>query len=364
MIKKFFAALLVVGLLFTFAVQAEIKTYKGVGEDYPNQFETPEDAKARALRSAIEDAKKQAGVGLKSYSRSINNELTDDEVSTITSNKYKIVGAVKYESSPKQLSEKTFAVLWRATVDVEVDDAEVKNWAKRTAEEKKVLINRNRAAEEAFNADIRTAEELNRRAAEPLTEAEEFDLKHEVEASNNNFQVNQKIEDGNRLNYEDKPAEALEQYGAALETKFVDAVGEYRILKDIENLEVSKLRSRHRAEKSAVKVIVDYLKDYSQRTAVELTDDEISFVANAVLNIVDSESQVVPDEDDSYLLIRTNARYKFDRDEVRMVVNQLKRDRSEYSTLIEDNKALNKKVEENDKGNERLKKEYESQRRS
>lgn len=194
MIKKFFAALLVVGgLLLTFATQAEIKTYTGVGEDYPNQFEKPEDAKARALRSAIDDAKKQAGVGLKTYSRSINNELTEDEVSTITSNSYKIVGAVKYESSPKQLSEKTFTVLWRVTVDVDVDDAEVKNWFKRTADEKKALINRNRAAEEAFNADIQTAEDLNKRAAKPLTEIEEFDLRHEVEASNNDFQVNQKI---------------------------------------------------------------------------------------------------------------------------------------------------------------------------
>ncbi|MBQ3443679.1 MAG: hypothetical protein IJG33_10590 [Selenomonadaceae bacterium] len=362
MIKKFFAALLVVGgLLLTFAAQAEIKTYTGVGEDYPNQFETPEDAKARALRSAIDDAKKQVGVGLKTYSRSINNELTEDEVSTITSNSYKIVGAVKYESSPKQLSEKSFTVLWRATVDVDVDDAEVKNWFKRTADEKKALINRNRAAEEAFNADIKTAEDLNKRAAKPLTEIEEFDLRHEVEASNNDFQVNQKIEDGNRLNYEDKPAEALEQYGEALEIKFVDGVGEYRMLKDVENLEISKARSKGNAEQVAVKAGVHYLKNYSQRINLELTDDEIFTIANGTYEIVDTQQQIISSEDDLHLIIRTNARLKFKGDEV---ISWLKRDKSEREKIVEETMELKRKLDENEKEIERLKEKYESKRRS
>ena len=155
--KRFFAVLLVVGMMICALVaQAEIKTYTGVGEDYANQFETQEDAKLRAKRIAIEDAKKHAGIGIKTYSRTVNSELVDDEISTITSNSYKIVGDVKYEQI-------------------------------------QALINR--ATEEAFNENIKSADDLKRRAAGNLTEIEEFDLRHEVEASNNDFQVNQKIED-------------------------------------------------------------------------------------------------------------------------------------------------------------------------
>lgn len=335
MIKKFFAALLVVGgLLLTFAAQAEIKTYTGVGEDYPNQFETPEDAKARALRSAIEDAKKQAGVGLKTYSRSINNELTDDEVSTITSNIYKIVGAVKYESSPKQLSAKTFTVLWRATVDVDVDDAEVKNWFKRTADEKKALINRNRAAEEAFNADIQTAEDLNKRAAKPLTEIEEFDLRHEVEASNNDFKVNQKIEDGNRLNYEDKPDAALEQYSEALKIKtfYVKEKGQC-MMSDFENVRVAKLRAAERAKRNAIKKATVWVKDYSQRIGVNLTDDEYSFIANSTFRFVDEPEYQITPSDNGLQIIECVVSVQFQSDDVDKLVAELKANNSNLSKV-------------------------------
>ena len=360
--KRFFATLLVVGMMIcAFVAQAEIKTYTGVGEDYANQFETQEDAKLRAKRIAIEDAKKHAGVGIKTYSRSVNSELVDDEISTITSNSYKIVGDVKYEQILKPLTDRITVIVWRATVDVDVDDSEVKAWARRTADEKKALINRNRAAEEAFNENIQTADDLKRRAAGNLTEIEEFDLKHEVEASNNDFQVNQKIEDGNRLNYENKPDAALEQYGAALKIKFVDAVGEYRMLKDIENLEVSKLRAREEAIRVAVKEGIRYLKNYSRRINLELTDDEIFTIAKGTYEMVDAKQQIVDAEDDSHLIIRTNIRLKFKGDEV---ISWSKRDKSERAKLVKDAMTLQKKIDENEKENERLKKEYESQRRS
>lgn len=363
--KKFFVTLLVVvSLLVMLAAQAKIKTYTGVGEDYPNQFETPEDAKARALRSAIEDAKKQAGVGLKIYSRSIDNELVDDEVSTITSNSYKVVGEVEYKRLPPIKlpgSRGLIVVGWQATVDVDVDDAEVTaDWIKRPAAEKEALIKRNRAAEESFNADIRRADELSKRAANVSTEQEEFDLKHEVEALNNDFQVNGKIEEGNRLNYENKPDEALEQYGEALKIKFVDAVGEFRMLKAIDNLEISKMRSRHEAERNAVKEAVIYLKDYARKINVELTDDELFTIANNIYVIVDEEQQIVPTEDDSVLLIRTNARYKFLVDEIML---WLQRDKKERVKIVKDDQSLQKVFDDNGKEYEQLRKQYESQRR-
>ena len=306
--KRFFAAFIVVGMMIcAFVAQAEIKTYTGVGEDYANQFETQEDAKLRAKRIAIEDAKKHAGVGLKTYSRTVNSELVDDEISTITSNSYKIVGDVKYEQILKPLTDRITVIVWRATVDVDVDDSEVKAWARRTADEKKALINRNRAAEEAFNENIQTADDLKRRAAGNLTEIEEFDLKHEVEASNNDFQVNQKIEDGNRLNYEEKPAEATKKYDEALETKilYITETGQF-IMYESDDERIAKLRATERAGRKSIKEATVWMKNYYQRIGVDLTDDEISAIANNIFEIVgEPEYQIISLADGSKIVNST-----------------------------------------------------------
>lgn len=361
MIKKFFAALLVaVSLLVTFVAQAEIKTYAGVGEDYANRFETQDDAKARALLLAIEDAKKHAGVALKTFSRSVNSELTDDEVLTITSNSWQLVGEPQFTREIINHSDKTSIIVWRVTVNVDVDDAEVKSWFKRTLDERNALVNRNRAAQEAFDANIRTADDLNKRAAENLTEAEEFDLRHGVEANNNDFQVNRKIEDGNRLNYEDKPDAALDKYGEALKIKFVDGVGEYLMHKDIDNLEVAKMRSKAQAERSAVEAGISYLKDYSRRINLDLTDDEIHAIAANTRETVDVEQQIVPTQDDSELIIRTNAKFKFRGDEV---IGWLKRDKNERAKFVEEYLTLQKEIDDNRRADEQLHQQYKFQRR-
>lgn len=314
--KKFFVALIVVaGVFIALAVQAEIKTYTGVGEDYANQYETQEDAKFRALKCAIEDAKKQAGVGLKSYSRSINSELVDDEISTITSNSYKIVGDVKYERLPPTKlpgSRGLIVIGWKVTVDVDVDDAEVKNWFKRDAEEKKALINRNRAAEEAFNEDIKKADELKRRAANVSTEVEKFDLKHEVEAANNDLQVNQKIEEGNRLNYEEKPDKAIEKYGEALETKFVDGVGEVQYaLSDFESIETAKQKARQRAEKDARQKVGVFISTNSNG---EVEETMIPLGDVVEINYQKSIHQLTEETD--VIVIRAIVRLRYNKDDI------------------------------------------------
>ena len=328
--KRFFTALIVVGMMIcAFVAQAEIKTYTGVGEDYANQFETQEDAKARAKRIAIEDAKKHAGVGIKTYSRSIDSELVDDEVSTITSNSYKIVGDVKYEKILKPLTDRITVIVWRATVDVDVDDSEVKAWSRRTADEKKALINRNRAAEEAFNENIKSADDLKRRATGNLTEIEEFDLKHEVEASNNDFQVNQKIEDGNRLNYEEKPAEALEKYGEALEIKFFDGKGIY-VMSAGDSIEFAKEQAK-----------ADALRHATSRTGFYFDSSTINEFEAEIIS-VDYQISI----EDSRKVVRAIARVKYRGKDVKESWNAI----------------MSRRIDGLRKETERLKKEFESLR--
>ena len=79
--RRALAALLIVASLLTAAiVGAEIKTYTGVGRYVMNDFENQDIAKKRALQRAKESARKQAGVYLTSYSRSVNFRLTDNDI--------------------------------------------------------------------------------------------------------------------------------------------------------------------------------------------------------------------------------------------------------------------------------------------
>ena len=93
--RAVFAAFTVIFLLSA-VVGATVKLYSATGEDYANEIESQDIAKLRARDKAIKNATKQAGVYLKTYSRSINSELTDDEISAITSNAYELVGEPKY----------------------------------------------------------------------------------------------------------------------------------------------------------------------------------------------------------------------------------------------------------------------------
>ena len=81
----------VINLPVRSVAQAKVATYEGVGEDYPSQYENPNIAKMRAKQKAIQNARDKAGVALRSYSRSQNSELTDDDISAITSNSYEII---------------------------------------------------------------------------------------------------------------------------------------------------------------------------------------------------------------------------------------------------------------------------------
>ena len=83
--KKFLSVLLTTAIfLIASIVHAEVKTYEGVGEYYMSDFETFEVAQQRAKQRAEQNACEKAGVYVKSFSRTKNFELVDDEVITMT----------------------------------------------------------------------------------------------------------------------------------------------------------------------------------------------------------------------------------------------------------------------------------------
>ena len=216
--RKILAAALVAGNLFCLPiVDAEIKTYTAMGVDYGNEFESQEIVKLRARDKAIKNAVKQAGVYLKSYSRSVNSELTDDEITAITGNTYELVGEVKYNRVAKQVTDQVILVMWEATVDVKVDDSEIKNWYKRDFDERSKIINQTRESNEAAADNERKVEDLRKRAQNVTDDAGRAQLKKDFELADNEFLSNQKIEEGTRASYRGNLDEAAKFYTEAIE---------------------------------------------------------------------------------------------------------------------------------------------------
>ena len=194
--------------------QAEVKTYNGVGDDFANQIENQDVAKLRARDKAIRAAIEKAGVYLRSYSRSINAILTDDEIVAITSNSYKVIGEVKYENTIHQLSDTATAILWKATVNVTVDDSEVQSWFSRDDSDKTNIIASTKQRIKVSEENDRKIIDIRQRAE---TEQDKTKLKREFEQVDKEFLLNQKLEEVYNLFYQEKFNEALEKSNEALE---------------------------------------------------------------------------------------------------------------------------------------------------
>ncbi|MBR1806300.1 MAG: tetratricopeptide repeat protein [Selenomonadaceae bacterium] len=218
--KKLFATLLIVAALLTASlVGATVKMYTATAEDYASEVESQDIAKLRARDKAIKKATKEAGVYLKTYSRSVNNELTDDEVTAITSNSWQLVGEPKYSRSVKQVSDETSIIVWTATVEVNVDDAELQSWLKRDDKDKSTIITQTREAQTATDENERAIEDLRERYTQAASQTERDEVRQQIDDADRDFLANQKLDEGNRLYYAQDYNGAIRLYGEAVELK-------------------------------------------------------------------------------------------------------------------------------------------------
>ena len=198
-------------------VGAKIQMYTATGEDYANEVESQDIAKLRARDKAIKKATKQAGVYLKTYSRSVNSELTDDEIIAITSNSWQLVGEPKYSRTVKQISDETSIIVWTATVEVNVDDSELQNWIKRDAKEKSTIINQTRKAQKVSDENERIIEDLREKYNRATSQAEKDSLRKQMNDADRDFLANQKHVAGIKLYYANDFNGAIKLYNEALQ---------------------------------------------------------------------------------------------------------------------------------------------------
>ena len=201
-IKKFLAmSLAASSLVFTPEIynsssipvaRAEIKMYTGIGESQMSEIETADIVKLRAREKAVQNATKQAGVVLLTYSRSVNSELTDDEISAITSTKYEMLDEPSYKRIIKQVTDVTTAVVWQATVNVNVDDAEIQNWLSLDASKKAERIAQNKKDNALLVDNDKRAEDLRQQYLNAKTDSEKTRITSELEKTDKEFCIGRK----------------------------------------------------------------------------------------------------------------------------------------------------------------------------
>ena len=213
------ALLIVIFALSAAIVGAKIQMYTATGEDYANEVESQDIAKLRARDKAIKKATKEAGVYLKTYSRSVNSELTDDEVTAITSNAWQLVSEPKYSSKIVKGSDETSIIIWTATVEVNVDDSELQSWIRRDNKDKSTLIEQTREAQKASEENERKIEDLREKYNRATSQAEKDSIRKQMNDTDRDFLANQKLDEGNKLFYEGKYEDAIKLYNEVIELK-------------------------------------------------------------------------------------------------------------------------------------------------
>ena len=220
--RKFFrrglnAVLIAIFLLSATVVGAKIQMYTASGEGYCYESESQDIAKQRAVDKAVKKATKQAGVYLKTYSRSVNSELTDDEVTAITSNAWQLIGEPKFTREIINHSGDTQIIVWTATVEVNVDDSEIQSWIKRDDQNKSTIITQTNEALKASEENYKKIEDLREKYNRATSKTEKNTIRKNMNDTDRDFLVNQKFEEALIAYYNGDFKGAIKVYTEAIE---------------------------------------------------------------------------------------------------------------------------------------------------
>ncbi len=197
------AALLIVASVMTAAlVGAAVQIFDGRGECEMGDFAPIKTARDRAKQRAQLDAQKKAGVYLKTFSRSVNSELTDDEVSAVTTNIIELVGAVQYENKTFQLTDQTTAVVVVATLKAKIDPEGIYAFIKRDEKEKFTIVQQNTGLQDAIAKNDKEFEDLKEQYKRATSQAERDRIRKQLNDADRDFLANEKLEEGNKIDYD------------------------------------------------------------------------------------------------------------------------------------------------------------------
>ena len=254
--KKFLAAVLVaITLLIAAPVSAEVKTFEGVGEYVMDDSVSFDVAKLRAQQKAVRAAQAKAGIYLKTFSRYVNSELSDDEIVAATA------AALTVTDTKITRSIVSYdVILIQATVTVTIDSDAITKWLDRDESDRETIIAQNKDLQQKIDENKKELAELKKKLAEHERLAKETPKKTE-------------------------PA-STQQVGGQI----FEGVGEYRLGSSETIINAEKgarvLAMQNALEKAGI--LVDH---YARVKDFELDKSVITTKSRAVLKVIDAKPE-------------------------------------------------------------------------
>ena len=219
-LRRILTAVLIVACALTATfVYAAVQIFDGRGEWHTNDDDNQQIAKQRAQQRAQLDAQKKAGVYLKTFSRTVDLELVEDEVTAVTANILELVGDVHFDKKIIPLSDQSSTILYTATLKAKIDPDGLFDWFKRDEKQKVNDVRQNSELQDAIRRNDEQAAVLTEQYTQAATQSERDELRRQIDEVDRDFLANQKLEEGLKLNYAEDYNGAIRLYNEALDIK-------------------------------------------------------------------------------------------------------------------------------------------------
>ena len=215
LIRRVAATLLIISsLLITAIVGAAVQMFDGQGKYIMSDFENHDIAKQRAIQRAEKDAQKKAGVYLTQFSKSVNSELTTDEISAVTNNIIK-VSDVNVKPVPFEANGEA-GLMYEVTLKATIDTDGIYDFINSKTEEKITLVQRNTRLQNAIQTNDAQIELLKEKYRKAKTPTEKAALVEESKQVDREFLAIQKVEEAKYLSL-DTQGKQIELCNEAIE---------------------------------------------------------------------------------------------------------------------------------------------------
>lgn len=211
--KTFYALLLGLSLTFIPIAHAEVMTYEGTGEYIMSDFETPDIAKQRAKVRAEQNAIEQAGVYVRSYTKTINHIVTTDEVTAIANTIIKIIDE-EYTITP--IDQKRGSILIQAKIKANVDSIQIDSWLKQEHQKNIEFIEQLKRLQIERNKQDKEIQKLRQNLSIATNDYEKSTLKKAIIDEDRKFLSKQKEKEAAILNQQGKIIEAIALYSQSI----------------------------------------------------------------------------------------------------------------------------------------------------
>ena len=323
--RRTLAALIIVMVLLTAAiVGAAVQMFDGYGECEMGEFASLGTIQNVATQRAKLDAQKQAGVYLKTFSRSVNSELSDDEISSVTNDIIEIVGDIKHEKKFFKLTDQTTAVVIVASLKAKIDPEGIYNFINLKNDDKVKFVQQNKSSQNAIQKTDNNFENLKEQYKQTDSQSERENIREQIRQVDQEFLVNQ----------------LFSGYGEYYMTNFDKNLLYIVIAVDpLYPFERSMETAYIEAQKKAaldVKTFLDLIK-------VNINDDEFSVLMNYAFSLSDGASsfKTIKENEILYSELRGKVNPK-------IIYDWINFNEKEKAVIIKQNKDLQNIISRND----------------